>query len=315
LAPVLGLFIVRFAPRYAQPMGVLEAPVFVEPTHAGAPQGGDWVVGVTFEGQAYALPFRALYATPIVTVTDYNKRMLLMWSSGANRATAVHITRDLRPRALEIVSTPGDGLLIFDHRYGQFISAITARTTKGGDPIGFGDRVAVIKTTWAVWRAMQPDTRVMLPADTGPAVSARPLGPRVALPKRATRDAPAQTMVWVLDCRPPVAVRSDLPLKTPINALAGQTRLLIVRDPRTGSVRAYDRRVSDDLFPTFSLHSDPRRHSPSTLVDSDTASAWTIDGRAISGPLKGEQLREIPSEDFLWWGVMKFWYADLQLLG
>jgi hypothetical protein len=113
---------------------------------------------------------------------------------------------------------------------------------------------------------------------------------------------------------PPIAVRSDLPLNTPLNLVAGQTRLLLLRDPRSGAIRAFERRVSEDLFPLFLQRKDLRQIPAAVLIDSDTQSLWTADGKAVHGPLKGEQLREIPVDDGLYWGVMKFWYPQLALL-
>jgi hypothetical protein len=39
-----------------------------------------------------------------------------------------------------------------------------------------------------------------------------------------------------------------------------------------------------------------------------------MDGRAIDGVLKGERLRRIDLDDRLYWGVMKFWYPELELI-
>ena len=51
------------------------------------------------------------------------------------------------------------------------------------------------------------------------------------------------------------------------------------------------------------------------MIDSDTASFWTIDGRAVDGELKGARLREIPVEDGLWLNVMRFWCPQLPVAG
>lgn len=314
LAPVLALFAVRFAPGYARATTVLDSPMFVEAAHPAAPLPNEWVVGLVFEGEPYAFPSRALFDTPIVVVTDYSKRMLLMWSAHANRAVAVNITRDLRPRALEVVSTPADSLLIFDRRYGQFISSVTGKTIKGTEPHGFAAPIAVTKTTFAAWRAKHPDTSVMLPVGDASSRPSTPLAPRAALPPDTSAAAPARTQICMLGTQPPVAIRSDLPLDRPLNLVAGQTRLVLLRDRKTGMIRAFHRQVSHDRLPIFSLRSDTRRHSDAVLVDSDTHSFWTIDGRATDGSLKGERLREIPLDDGLWWGVMKFWYPQLTLL-
>ena len=50
------------------------------------------------------------------------------------------------------------------------------------------------------------------------------------------------------------------------------------------------------------------------MTDSDSASAWTPDGRAIDGPLKGKKLRRLEVEDGVYSGVARFWFKNPPLL-
>src|SRR4051812_47949317 len=77
LAPVLALFVHRFGPGSPGPTAVVENPPFVEANDADAPEAGDYVVGLIFADRAYAFPYRALFARPVVSLIDYDKRMLL----------------------------------------------------------------------------------------------------------------------------------------------------------------------------------------------------------------------------------------------
>jgi hypothetical protein len=80
-------------------------------------------------------------------------------------------------------------------------------------------------------------------------------------------------------------------------------------------LRAFDRHLKEDLFLTLKpIRRPSRKHPDAALIDSDSESLWTLDGRAVDGPLKGERLREISVDDGLYWGVMKFWIPDLQLI-
>jgi len=53
------------------------------------------------------------------------------------------------------------------------------------------------------------------------------------------------------------------------------------------------------------------------FIDSDTGSAWSAAGVWVGGQYKkemqGSRLLAVPVQDHLYWGVMKFWYPDLQL--
>jgi len=310
LGPILALFVHRFAPSAAA-SGVLENPPLVEASSLAAPRGDEWVVGVVFEKEAYAFPYRALYVRPMVVLTDYDKRMLLLWSAGANRATAWSIANDFHPRELEVVCAPVGSLLVLNRRYGQFICAVTGATIDAQKPIGFVSSVACETTTFAAWRARHPQTRAMAIPIAGADAPAAPIVPR-GFDHDATDAQPLMRIAMVATTQP-VAVSAHLKPDEPLNVAAGQTRLLVLRDPQVGTLRAFERRVGDDLFPTFKPHHDPKRPEVA-LLDSDTASRWTIDGRAIEGELKGQQLREIEVDDGLWWGVMRYWYPGLKLL-
>jgi hypothetical protein len=313
LGPILALFVHRFAPSAAS-SGVLENPPFVEASSPAAPRADEWVVGVVFEKEAYAFPYRALYVRPMVVLTDYDKRMLLLWSAGANRAMAWSIANDFHPRELEVVCAPVGSLLVLNRRYGQFICAITGTTTDAQKPIGFVAPVACQTTTFAAWRARHPQTRAMAIPVAGADAPAAPIVPR-SFDDRVTHATDAQPLMSIamVATTQPVAISSDLKPDKPLNVTAGGTRLLVLRDPLSGTLRAFDRRVGNDLFPTFKPHHETKRPDVA-LVDSDTASLWTIDGRAIDGELKGQQLREIEVDDGLWWGVMRYWYPRLQML-
>lgn len=309
LAPVLALFVHRFGPGSPGPTAVIENPPFVEANDPNAPESGDFVVGLIFEDRAYAFPYRALWARPVVSLIDYDKRMLLLWSAYANRAMAVYLTRELRPRDLELVSMPANSLVVYDRRLGQFISGVTGRTLNGGAVFGFSNQIDTTKTTWADWKAVHPDTRVMAGWNQANLPS-RPILP--AYKMRVPPVPEISTSVAMLATTQPAAVRDDVKLDTPANLTIGETRVLLLRD-RSGRIRAFDRHLKEDLFLTFELTNSPRKRE-ANLIDVDTQSTWTLDGRATDGELKGQRLRRIDLDDRLYWGVMKFWYPNLELI-
>lgn len=310
LGPILALFVHRFAPWNEHRLFVLESPNFMPPEQLAAMHEDWWIVGVVFQDQAYALPYWALYSTPVVFITDYDKRMILLWSAHANRAVACSITRELKPRDIEIVSSPDNTLLLLDRRLGQFIVALTGLTVTGQKPVGFGQPIATVKTTWGAWRKIHPNTRLL----QGYLLSEAPAVPILPQPPaRAVEGLAWQTLVAVVDTSPPAAIVSDSIGARPLNTAVASTRLLLLRDPLTHRLRAFDRNVKEDLFPTFAAKLN-RRMPEAILIDSDSNSSWTRDGKAIDGPLKGSGLKELPVEEGLYWGVMKHWQPQLNLL-
>jgi hypothetical protein len=309
LAPVLALFVFRFGPASRQRLYILDAPTFVSAQSDFVPAQDWWVVGVVFEDQAYAFPYWALWNTPVVFVTDYDKRMVLMWSARANRALAFRVAREFKARDLEFVSTPMDSPLIFDRRLGQFIVALTGRTASGGDPVGLGESLPCARTTWSAWRRKYPGTKVLRGYET----SGAPVAPVLPSARGTSVDgALTETSIMLVRTKPDVAIATDSLANLPANVVAGQKRLLIVRDASNRRLRVFDRNVQQDLYPTFTTRVD-RRHQQVTMIDSDTNSLWSDDGTAIDGPLKGTQLTQYPVEEGLYWGVMKYWYPELTL--
>lgn len=300
LAPVLALLTMRFGPS-ASEFSVLEDPALVQARSEAAPADEEWVVGIEFEDQPYAFPYRALFVRPMVVLTDYDKRMLLMWSGEGNRAAAFTINYELRPRELEIVARTHGSMLVLNRRYGEYFVAITGRTVDGRKPIGFVSPIPTRRTTFGAWRREHPQTLVMAIPVAGESAPSAPVAPR-----------PPEQRVALVATTQPFGIASEVSIHEPVNLVAGETRVLMVRDGASGAMRAFDRRVADDLFPTFRAHRAPR-HRDVAMIDSDTASLWTPDGRAVEGALKGVRLREIPVEEDLRLDVMRFWYPDLPI--
>lgn len=312
LGPILALFAHRFVTGPSRLMGVAENPSLVMASDAAFLRDEDYVVGVRFGDLTYAYPYAAIYTSPLVVQTDREKRMLLMWSAPANVARAVNIAREIRARDLEIVSTPANALLIYDGRLGQFINGLTGRTMNGDKPEGFREPITTIKVQWKEWRREHPDSMVMVP----PIGSKNPTPDRPVLPfypmpagvDRATLDQ----RVTVLGTNPPIAVPADAVGASPMNLSAGGVPVVLFRTEKGGSVRAFDRRLADDLSPTFTAKTHAKIPA-AVLSDGDSQSAWSQDGVALAGPLKGQKLKPVAVEEDVYFGVMKFWYPNLEM--
>jgi hypothetical protein len=69
----------------------------------------------------------------------------------------------------------------------------------------------------------------------------------------------------------------------------GETALLIILDEDKKSARAFDRNVDGNVLEFFAKP-DTR---PLRLLDAETGSEWDFSGKAISGAMKGRQLKKI----------------------
>ncbi|MDB5292035.1 MAG: hypothetical protein JWL69_3276 [Phycisphaerales bacterium] len=332
LAPVLALFAHRFTTGPAAGrMNAVENPVFVA-TDAANVGDDDWVVGVSFGDQTFAYPNAVLYASPIVIQADHDKRMMLLWSAFANRALALSISREVRARDLEVVSTPANALLIYDGRLGTFINGLTAQTMNHARPAGFGAALPTAKMPWKQWRTLHPETRVLAPpanASRGPAPT-QPLLPAWPMPPMKL-DRPITARVAMAGTMQPIAVASETLTAAPLNTHADGEPIVLFREQPDAPIRAYDRHVNrppntptpgvtprPDMVLTFGPNLSPRKHPGATLVDVDTASGWDAEGAWIDGPkdaknMKGTRMDRVPVDDGVYWGVMKFWYPDALL--
>jgi hypothetical protein len=318
LAPVLALFAHRFATDPFAAFSILDPPQFVAADQASFLADSDCVVGISFNGEHYAYPFSVLYAYPVVVQSDREQRLLLLWSAYANRMLATTIDHSLKSRELEIVSMPANVLLVYNSRLGEFINGVTGRTMDGALPVGFETRIATCKTTWQAWRRLHPATQVLAPPAGAPSnLPASPVMPFYPMPPGTV--APATRVALIAATQPsatsapPVAVYDAALGASPVNLDDGPLPLLLLRDPATGSLRGFVRQVKQDLVPTFRPHRFPKFPS-ATLTDSDSNSAWTSDGVAVDGPLKGERLSSADLDDQVYLDVIGPWYPGLVVL-
>jgi hypothetical protein len=85
------------------------------------------------------------------------------------------------------------------------------------------------------------------------------------------------------------------------NVTLGEKRAVILWDGQTKTAAAYAPETAGETSQAVTLAVDTS-NPESPWVDKETGSRWSIVGRAVSGPRKGQTLRWLP-------GVMVKWYA------
>lgn len=302
LAPVLALFGHRFVTGPAATFVVLD-----DPPMATTPflHDDDWVVGIDHGGTRVAYPFAVLYHAPVVVRAEGDRRVVLFWSAGANRAVAETADWDLRGRDLDVVSFPAGSVLAYDARLGQFVVGATGRTPAGDVPEGFHDPVPTVKTTWGRWRSAHPDTAVVAPPDERWRTS-----PSSPVAPAAVRHATLTGAACVVTGPVPVAVPSAEVTGRPLNLPAG-TLLVRVGD----GVRAFDRTLPGGRVPRFAAAPTDPAHRAAAWVDDATGSEWSTGGAVVAGPKEtaGVRLAAVPAEDDVYLGPMSYWYPGLRV--
>jgi hypothetical protein len=320
LGPVLALFAHHFLMDPAGGLTVIDSPSFVSASNAGFMSDDDYVVGLRFGDSTYAYPYAQLYDHPVVFQSDHDKRMILIWSAFANRAVAQTVTHEIKPRDIEIVSSPANALLLYNRTFGQFVNGLKGRLMDGQKPTGFGTPIVVSTMTWRDWVGINPETKVMQP--TGKPRTANPphspILPSNPMPP-AILDFPANTNIVLVGTTQPAALRSDQVGPEPQNVTVDGESAFVFREGPDKPVRAFSSHLKkQDLFPHFSLDRS-HKYKGAMFIDSDTGSGWSAAGVWVDGEkdvraeMRGTRLTPIPVQDGLYWGVMKFWYPDLHL--
>jgi hypothetical protein len=310
LAPILALVGHRFATNPENGFLVNAEPVFVSADQASFVRPDDSVVGLIDGTDAVAFPFASLYSRPLVVRGLATAPMVLMWSPFADCARAYRIDHSIQTNELEIVSMPANALLVYNSRIGQFINGLTGLTSDGRVPEGFGSRIASIKTSWDRWVKAHPNTMVLVPPDADAQAPRRAVLPYFPMPADRANSDPDAT-VGLIGGSSPVAIRDADIGADPVNF--ADPPIVVLRDPGTGAVMAFDRQVDEDLIPTFSARRF-RRTPQAMMTDSDSATAWTADGRALDGPLKGKKLQRLDVEDGVYLRVAGYFFKNLKVL-
>ena len=170
--------------------------------------------------------------------------------------------------------------------------------------------VALLEMTWAGWRSLYPDTRV-LSGNTGFTRNYRvdPLAEYKALDNRRllfpmpdpidTRRPPKERVLGIPDGNgglafPFLSLDNGEPFRVIHTDIAAQP-LVVFFDRARNAAAAYHL-TGDHTQRTFEVRDGQ-------IVDAETASMWQVDGRATSGPLEGSRLAPVDE------AYVSFWFA------
>jgi hypothetical protein len=308
LSVVLAMMFVRFGPGTTKPVRVLDGDAMPTLAEMSLPSEDEFVVGFDFAEHAYALPYRCLLRTPIVQLTDFDRRLLIVASPRANLVSVIEVSRQSRAEDYAFVGSPGNSTLVYNRKNGQFIVGVTARTELDKEPAGVIDVLACYRLTLRQWRRVRPDARLMVPVARDMTYPGVPVGP---LYPPQTRDAslPANTPVILLRSESPVALLAGGEFDAPVHVQHNDQYLALWRD---GPLLRANPRLTNDRTLTLTRRSE--RSKTPRLIDEQTQSTWTLTGRCTDGPLAGTQLKAIRVEENVYWGVCKEWWPSLVLV-
>jgi hypothetical protein len=201
-----------------------------------------------------------------------------------------------------------NGLIMYDHQTESLWSHVLGQAVAGefaGQNLTF---IPTLHTDWQSWLEIHPDTKVVSPEFYGPDPYERYyFSPAEGMKQSLSgggpqRDSPIYPKQFVLGLKQADQARaypfSALHKETVINDHFDQTPVAVFFDKMTLTGTVFDRRLTKDLILRFEPGATPQ-----TVIDTNSRSEWnTLTGRAVTGPLTGEQLVQLPVTYAFWFG-------------
>ena len=297
----------------------LDKPEYVAATEMEAAylDHDEQVIGVRINGDARAFPLRLMDQHEIVNDSIGGVPVVLS-TSPVNGTSTLYATR-VGDRTYTFGTSgylyQGDKLL-FDRATRSLWHAMTGEPVVGRLALSGIKltRLPITVTTWASWEERHPDTTV-LSIDTGyvrdyrnPLDQEAPYGAYKASPKlmfpvyETDERTAAKTPIFGLQAGG--AARAwriyDLWIEGIVNDSVGETPVVLITDPTSGAVRAYER--AEETFTNFAR----RWESTEKLLVDRTGDSWTItEGQLIKDGDPEIRLDRIAGVNAFW----SAWYA------
>jgi len=296
-------------------------PALTDPRWVGASSAtylsdSDLVLGVSINGEARAYPHNILWWHEIVNDHLGGKQISVTYCplTGTGMVfDADAIGGDLTLGVSGLLYN--NNLIMYDRRdgdtlYPQMYFTGVSGPNKGTELV----LLPVVETTWGMWKSLHPSTTVVSD-NTGHSrdYGRYPYGDydrdhRFILfpldsPLDDRLDAKNRVLGLLLG-----QVRKAYPFfnmteRMAINDVVDERPLLVMVEPTSQSAIPYDREVDGSVL-TFVPETDGTSFR---VKDEETGTVWDLKGQAISGPLAGKSLAQIPAHNAYWFAWAAFW--------
>ena len=267
------------------------------------------VLGLTFQGESRAYPARFIAWHHIVNDTLGGKPVAVTYCSVCNTGMAYDPMVSGTRRLFNVFGLYRGVMAMIDPSTNTVWSHLAGEALLGSDRGKTLTSLPVINTTWGEWKRLHPDT-------TTPAWDARyrryyrdkivsgrdylpPMFPETLQGLKDDRLAPNALVLAVRVGGTPRAYpyATLAAEKSVVQETVSATPLTVfyTASPQAGA--AFDRRLEGKLL-DFTRLPD----TPTLFADQQTHSHWTIEGRAVSGPLVGKSLTRVFSLQSEWYG-------------
>ena len=308
-------------------------PIAVDPDEVEYVADDDLVMGVVINGEAMAYPENLGWWHEIINDRVGGQFISATFCPLTGTALNFNAT-EVNGSQIEFGVSGlliNSNLVMYDRRDNQTLYPQMIYTGIQGN--FFGEQLEllpIVETTWSMWRQMHPDTKVAQGAtglDFYPASQRNfysidsyfryPYGNYRTLhgsllfqPTTADPDGSVHNYKDIVlgVCRDN-AVKSypltTMPDGAVINDILGVDAIVVIYDADSYTAIPYLSKVGDQYLEFFAVEAEG--HLPVEFMDTDTNTRWDMLGRAIEGPLKGEQLEQVPAYNSMWFAWDTYW--------
>lgn len=272
---------------------------------------GNRVIGLVFDGQALAVPHNVLWTHEIVNVDEWGGRSFAVTYCPLTGSSLAFDRSVIDGAEFGVSGLLFDNnLVMYDRRDDRSLWPQMSRQATCGANVGESpSMVPLVEMQWGRWRELHPETKVvsdgrgfnrsypygnydpLAPGNTDAALETDPL---YDMPVDDQRDPKERVLGLPND--------SDGGLAVPFRELAeggavqvvvaasGGRQVTVFWNGDAQAARAFETSRS------FSVQDGQ-------IVDDETGSVWSVEGRATEGPLAGTQLTTVDSS------YVAFWFA------
>lgn len=269
----------------------------------------EYVIGLSLNGDARAYPIRLLSSHELVNDTVGGQPVLISWCPLCFSAIVFDRTVDERELTFGVSGILyRDNLVMYDHQTHTLWSQLLGQSLRGALRQQWLTVVPSMITTWAEWKQLYPETRVLSAERLGqyegdvidPYAGYYTSG-AAGLAGDVTHAADVPAKALVIGVQVGTDLRAyPLPLLSEVGLIEdelGGVPLLLVYDATLQVVYVYQREANGPEL-TFAAATTPH-----TLQDKQTASIWDWRiGQATAGVLTGTMLTPFPA-------TLTFWFA------
>lgn len=300
----------------------MDNPKMVSAAEATFMKDENYVLGVTVEGESRAYPTRFMGWHHGVNDRVKDTPYAVTFCSVCNTGIAYDLRMEGKQRFLDFYGLYNGVVVLCDRETESAFIQAEGRFVKGPLTGSRLKHIALLNTTWAQWKKLHPDTKVMSPdspfnshyrpADAPETRERKNLSP-FFIGTLTRGDLRLKPFDMVVGLTQPVGgetaaakiryraypVQAVLDAGGVVNDVADGEPVAVFAEP-TSRAGAAVSRMLDGKTLTFEGRKDA--DGQVAYYDKETGSRWNLEGKAESGPLAGKTLKTLIHNQSYWYG-------------